>query len=87
MMLIYESIYFLNLFVQNYLYFAHTLHIMPRPRKDIPLNDVNIRIKGLKTFVNEGKTQEEIAEYYSKKLKMKIDRATISRRIKEMEGD
>jgi arginine repressor len=60
---------------------------MPRPKKEIPLDDMNIRIKGLKTLVKEGKTQDEITEYYSKKLNLKIDRATISRRIKEMKGE
>lgn len=50
---------------------------MARPKKEIPLGD----IKGLKTLLDEGKTQDEIADYY------KVDQATISRRIKEMKND
>lgn len=45
-----------------------------RPRKDIPLDDV----KGLRTLIDEGKTQQEIADYFG------VDRATISRRMKEL---
>ena len=47
---------------------------MPRPKKHIPLED----IKGLKTLINEGKTQEEIAAYF------KVDQATISRKIRKI---
>jgi DNA-binding MarR family transcriptional regulator len=50
---------------------------MPRPKKQIPLND----IKGLKTLLDEGLNQEQIADYYG------VDQATISRRIKEMESE
>jgi arginine repressor len=52
---------------------------MARPKKDIPLHD----IKGLKTLLKEGKTQQEIADYYTEKG-IDVDQATISRRIKEM---
>jgi hypothetical protein len=47
---------------------------MPRPKKDIPLED----IKGLKTLLEEGKIQDEIAVYYG------VDQATISRKISKM---
>lgn len=47
---------------------------MPRPRKEIPLDDV----KGLKTLIDEGKTQQEMADYYG------INQATISRKVKEL---
>jgi arginine repressor len=53
---------------------------MPRPKTNIPLED----IKGLKTLVNEHKTQEEIVSYYSK-FGIHIDRSNISRKIKEMD--
>lgn len=48
---------------------------MARPTKDIPEND----IKGLKTLIKEGKTDQEIADYYG------VHRTTISRRLKKME--
>jgi DNA-binding transcriptional regulator LsrR (DeoR family) len=47
---------------------------MPRPKKQIPLND----IKGLKTLLDEGCNQDQIAAYYG------VDQATISRRIQEL---
>jgi CRP-like cAMP-binding protein len=50
---------------------------MPRPKKEIPLGD----IKGLKTLLDEGKTQAEIAAYF------KVDQATISRRVGEMKEE
>jgi hypothetical protein len=52
---------------------------MPRPEKWIPLCDV----KGLATLIHEGKSQQEIAEYYSAVLPYHIDKSTISRRLKE----
>lgn len=52
---------------------------MPRPKKFIPLED----IKGLKTLVDEGKTQDEIEDYF-KKHGIEVDQVTISRRIKEL---
>jgi arginine repressor len=52
---------------------------MPRPKKEIPFED----IKGLKTLLDQGKTQEEISIYY-KEHGINIDQVTISRRIKEM---
>jgi arginine repressor len=55
---------------------------MSRPKKQIPLKDV--KIKGLKTLIKEGKTQEQIAEYYRKKHDINVDQATISRRIAEI---
>ena len=58
---------------------------MPPNKKHIPSNDV----KGLKSFLKKLEqnevTQEEIAEYYSKKLNMKVSQETISRRIKELQ--
>jgi len=63
--------------MQNYKYYAYILSTMPRPKKEIPLSD----IKGLKTLIDEGKSQKEIAKYYG------VDQATISRRIKELDGD
>jgi arginine repressor len=54
---------------------------MPRPKKEIPFEDVNI--KGIKTLLSEGKTQNEIAEYY-KKHGIDVNRVTILRRIKEL---
>ncbi len=47
---------------------------MARPTKDIPENDV----KGLKTLIREGMTDQEIADYYD------VHRTTISRRLKKM---
>jgi predicted transcriptional regulator len=47
---------------------------MPRPKKEIPFED----IKGLKTLLDEGKTQEEIGEIFG------VDQKTISRRVKEL---
>jgi len=52
---------------------------MPRRKIKIPLED----IKGLKTLIREGFTQNEIAEYYSKHG-IKVDQATISRRIRTL---
>jgi hypothetical protein len=49
---------------------------MPRPKKFIPEED----IKGLKTLVKEGHSQEWIEEYY-KKRGIDVDRVTIGRRI------
>jgi hypothetical protein len=51
---------------------------MPCPRKKIPIND----IKGLKTLLKEGLTQERIAEYY-RENGIEVDRVTILRRIRE----
>ena len=61
---------------------------MPRPKIDIPFDDINIRIKikGLKTLIKEGKVQEEIAEYYRKKG-IEVDQSTISRRIQELDEE
>lgn len=57
---------------------------MPPNKKQIPYED----IKGLKAFIpklEQGKiTQEEIANYYSKKLNIKVSQETISRRIQEI---
>jgi len=50
---------------------------MARPKKNIPMDDV----KGLKTLLDEGKTQKEIADYYN------TNQSTICRKIKEMEQD
>lgn len=50
---------------------------MARPFNFIPLED----IKGLKTLTQEGKTQEEIQEYY-KKHGIHASQPTISRMIK-----
>jgi DNA-directed RNA polymerase specialized sigma subunit len=47
---------------------------MVRPKKDVPITN----IKGLKTLLNDGKNQQEIADYYG------VTQATISRKIKEM---
>ena len=49
-------------------------------RKEIPFEDV----KGLKTLLKDGFTQEQIAEYYH------VSRRTVKRRIDELhkqEGD
>ena len=54
---------------------------MPRPKIKIPLED----IKGLKTLIREGFTQNEIAEYYALHG-IKADQATISRRIQELKA-
>ncbi|WP_292466349.1 hypothetical protein [Methanolobus sp.] len=51
---------------------------MARPTIWIPLEDV----KGLKTLVAEGKTQDEIADYYMEKG-IEVTRSTISRKMKE----
>jgi hypothetical protein len=52
---------------------------MPRPQKDIPTDD----IKGLKTLIDEGLNQKQIAQYY-KDHGMDVDRRTIGLRIKEL---
>lgn len=52
---------------------------MARPTIWIPFEDV----KGLKTLVKEGKTQDEIADYY-RSIGIEITRSTISRKMKEM---
>ena len=67
--------------MHNYLYYAYQLYSMSRPKKQIPLKDV--KIKGLKTLLKEGKTQEQIADYY-RKHDINVDQATISRRIAEI---
>lgn len=54
---------------------------MPRPKIKIPLED----IKGLKTLIREGFTQNEIAKYYALHG-IKADQATISRRIQELKA-
>ena len=63
-----------KVFMHNYKYYAYLLLAMARPDKIIPLHDV----KGLKTLIDEGKTQAQIAGYYG------VDQATISRRIKKI---
>jgi arginine repressor len=55
---------------------------MPRPRKDIPLEDV--KILGLRTLVKRNWTQEKIEEYYKSKG-IDVNRVTISRRLKEIQ--
>lgn len=57
---------------------------MPRRKIDIPLD--NIKIKGLKTLIKEGRDQEEIAEYYRKKG-IEVDQSTISRRMSELDEE
>lgn len=47
---------------------------MPRPKKEIPIED----IKGLKTLLNEGMTQQKIADIFG------VDQKTISRRVRDM---
>jgi arginine repressor len=54
---------------------------MPPRFKFIPLED----IKGLKTLIKEGMTQDQMEAYY-KEYGIDVDRVTISRRIKEL-GD
>lgn len=56
---------------------------MARPKKEIPLYH-DIRIKCLKTLISENKTQDEMAEYYTKKGFVDVNQSTISRRLKEM---
>lgn len=53
---------------------------MVRPTKHIPRDD----IKGLKTLLEEGKSQDEIAAYFSNVLKIKISQQSISNKIKEL---
>lgn len=69
--------------MQNLIYFAHVFNNMPRHKIQIPVEDVHYKLKGLKTLVEEGKTQEGIAEYYKSKG-IEVDRSTISRRIREL---
>jgi hypothetical protein len=47
---------------------------MARPTIWIPLEDV----KGLKTLVAEGKTQDEIADYYIPSLTVKSNKSVLS---------
>jgi arginine repressor len=56
---------------------------MPRKSKEIPLEDIKYHLKGLKTLIQEGKTQEEMAEYY-RQNGIDVDQTTISRKIKQM---
>ena len=60
------------------------LNYMVRPTKQIPFDNV----KGLKYFIEKLDqktiTQEEIADYYSEKLGMKISQQTISNKIREL---
>jgi hypothetical protein len=53
---------------------------MPRPEKWIPLCDV----KGLATLIHEGKSQQDIAEYYSAVLPYSVDQKTISNKLKRL---
>lgn len=76
-----NNIFLIIFSMHNYIYYAYHLYSMSRPKKQIPLKD--IKIKGLKTFIKEGKTQEQIAEYY-RKHDINVDQATISRRIAEI---
>ena len=55
---------------------------MARPTKQIPFDNV----KGLKTLLEEGKTQDEIAAYFSEKLGIKCSQQTISNKIKELKN-
>ena len=55
------------------------LLVTGRPKKFIPLED----IKGLKTLVKEGKSQDEISNYF-KSHGIDVDQVTISRRIKDL---
>ena len=57
--------------MHNYICFEYVLYSMVRPKKVIPLED----LKGLRTLLQEGKTQKEIAEYYG------VTQPTISRLI------
>lgn len=54
---------------------------MPRHKKEIPVNDVHL--KGLKTLIDEKKTQEQIAEYY-RQNGIEVDQSTISRNLKKL---
>lgn len=69
--------------MQILIYFAYPLHNMPRHKKEIPLEDVKYNLKGLKTLIGEGKTQDEIAEYY-KKHGIEVTQSTICRRIQDI---
>jgi arginine repressor len=55
---------------------------MPRPKKYIPLDD----IEGLKTLVKKGWTHEQIAQYYLERG-IDVDRMTVSRRIQELRDE
>jgi hypothetical protein len=56
---------------------------MPRPEKWIPQKD----ILGLQTLIEEGWTQEQIAEYYSKRLPYKVAQRTISKKLEELKQE
>ncbi|KKG35337.1 hypothetical protein DU52_15465 [Methanosarcina mazei] len=77
-----NNIFLITFSMHNYIYYAYQSYSMSRPKKQIPLKDV--KIKGLKTLIKEGKTQEQIADYY-RKHDINVDQATISRRISEIE--
>lgn len=51
---------------------------MSCPKKEIPFED--LKIKGLKTLIKEGKTRKEMAEYYG------VSRWTIDRRMIELDN-
>jgi len=53
---------------------------MVRPEKWIPKKD----IKGLETLLQEGVTQQEMADYYTPRLPYKVTQRTISNKLKEM---
>jgi len=72
--------------MQNLIYSAYVSYSMPRPKKEIPIEDVKYHLKGLKTLSQEGKTQEEIAEYY-RQNGIDVDQTTISRKIKQMKEE
>ncbi len=53
---------------------------MPRPEKWVPKKD----IKGLETLIQEGLTQQEMADYYTQRLPYKVAQRTISKKLEEM---
>lgn len=53
-----------------------------RPRAWIPLDD----IRGLRTLINAGWDQVQIADYY-RRMGLEVSQATISRRIKELNNN
>jgi len=53
---------------------------MVRPEKWIPKKD----IKGLETLLQEGLTQQEMADYYTERLPYKVAQRTISKKLEEI---
>lgn len=57
---------------------------MAPKRKNIPFEDSNIVILGLRTLRDNGFTQDEIAAYYTEKYQVKYSRRTVGRWLEKL---